>query len=323
MVTANSIPQLAKGVVSHDTKLTRDEVMFVYHKVLGRLPENEAVVADKLAKINTVFDLVLNLVKSREFKQIMMAKDAPVQLDHLILVGTHHKTGTEWMGDVFRTIANLLHLKFHNGVQSNLGADSNIFMQVDSFFELERLRAYRGLHIIRDPRDVIISGAAYHEKTTEEDWLQEPNAAFGGLSYQAKLRTFDNLYDKLVFEMKHRGKQTINQMGGWNYANENIIEVKYEDLIVDNELELFSRIFLFLGLSGPALPVCLDVAWTRSIFSGALKKHGVHIRSGRPQQWRNVFTKALGREFLGQFGDVLVRLGYETDASWINELAGE
>lgn len=225
-------------------------------------------------------------------------------------------------GRYIRTISRLLKLKFHNGVQRALEPNQQVFMQVDSAFELPKLPGYRGLHIIRDPRDVIISGAAYHEKTVEEDWLLVPKPEFGGVSYQEKLRSFDDAYDKHVFEMNNRGMQTIRQMGSWNYNDENFIEIKYEDLIVDSELALFSQIFLFLGLSGPALPACLDIAWSRSLFSGALKKNGVHIRSGKPKQWRNIFTKPLAYEFQELFGDVLVRLGYEADASWIDELIG-
>ncbi len=324
MTTASLTPQVLGGAAAGTGSLTRDEVLYAYSRVLGRAPENKAVIADKIANFPNLPELVLSLVYSKEFKHNLMVKSVSVvQPKTLIVVGTHHKTGTEWMGDVFRTISHLMQFKFYNGVQPSLGAGDQIFLQVDSAFNLPKLPPYRGLHIIRDPRDVIISGAAFHEKTAEEEWLLEPKGEFGEMSYQEKLRSLDSLHDKLVFEMNGRGKKTIHQMTAWNYRNENFYEVKYEDLVVDHDLALFSRIFLFLGLSGAILPICLDVAWSRSIFSGALRKHGVHIRSGRPQQWRSVFTKRLARQFHELFGDALIRLGYETDQSWVDDLADE
>ena len=110
-------------------------------------------------------------------------------------------------------------------------------------------------------------------------------------------------------------------MSSWNYDRTNIIEIKYENLIKDVEMNLFTDIFRFLGFPGLALPLCLDIAWTQSLFSHASPPKNQHVRSGRAAQWRDEFTKPMARAFLDRFGDLLLRLHYEVDDSWVEQLA--
>jgi hypothetical protein len=42
--------------------------------------------------------------------------------------------------------------------------------------------------VIRDPRDVIVSGANYHCKA-DEPWLHIPEKRFGGLTYHQKINS--------------------------------------------------------------------------------------------------------------------------------------
>ena len=237
------------------------------------------------------------------------------RLGPLVLVGTHHKTGTVWMKHIFEAISKTHDLKFYYGRQNKLPRETELFFSDHSWFRFKALPGnYRGLHLIRDPRDVIVSGAFYHQKSSEA-WLQEPRRKFQGQSYQRALNQRESLEAKIRFEMEHAGASTIHEMLTWNYANRQFIEVKYEELIQDESLVLFREIFTFLVYPESWMDSLLGIAYENSLFSGSVKQSG-HVRSGLPRQWEQYFTPELRQRFLELFGDALVRLGYEADDRW-------
>ena len=79
----------------------------------------------------------------------------------LIVVCTHHKTGTVWMGNVFRAVRKQYKRKLFAGKQDDLPPDADIFLQDHSKVDLDALRSrgrpVRCVHVIRDPRDVVMS----------------------------------------------------------------------------------------------------------------------------------------------------------------------
>jgi hypothetical protein len=234
-----------------------------------------------------------------------------------VLVGTHHKCGTVWMIKIFRAICVRRSLVFYDGEQRHLPRHYDVFFQDHSQFDFTTLVGpHRGLHLIRDPRDLIISAAFYHEVCTTERWLRRRRWAFYGRSYQTSLARLPSLEDKLLFEMMHSSGATIRDMLAWNYANPNFYEAKYEDLIADVALRRFQDIFAFLRFPEDQMDELLQIAFANSLFSGQVTAPPGHIRSGQPGQWRMFFTKTIHRRFLELFGDVLIRLGYERNDQW-------
>lgn len=254
------------------------------------------------------------------FRKNLASKDTvlkaePVELPNKIFVGSHHKTGTVWMRKVFKCICERLNLKFFAGEQRNLPGDFDLFMQNHSRFFPENISdPFRGLHIIRDPRDRIVSGMYYHQKS-EEKWLHKPMKELAGSTYQEKINNFNTMEDKLTFEMEHSGRWGIEEMLRWDYSDERFMNVKYEELIVDRDLLQFHSIFTFLGFPGSVIPICLDCAYNNSLFSGNVEK-SVHVRSGKSSQWKTHFNSDHKKRFVEIFGDALVTLGYEEDNSW-------
>lgn len=233
----------------------------------------------------------------------------------LILVGTHHKTGTVWMQKLFSEICSCYELKFYQGGQHGLPADAHVFLQDHSRFVFSDLpRSYRGLHLIRDPRDVLISGAHYHGRS-DEAWLHVRQARFFGRTYQQAICGCRSLTDAIAFEMRHEGGRTIREMMSWTYSNPLIVEVKYEDIASGEGMKCMSDIFSFLGYPQDSLSELVAIARRVSIFHGGTDGLG-HVRDGRAKQWAQVFDERLKSLFIDCFDDALIRLGYEVNHAW-------
>jgi hypothetical protein len=240
----------------------------------------------------------------------------------LIVVCTHHKTGTVWMANVFRAVKKEFKRKLYSGKQAELPPDADIFLQDHSKVDLDALRKrgrpVRCVHIIRDPRDVVISGCFYHVKTTEK-WANTPRAEFGGKNYREAISALPNDHEKLVFEMKHTGMKSISDMINWNYKDQDVFEARYEDLIDDTGYRVFRPMMEFLGFHGAELDKVLEIVHAHSLFGGAdgsTSGAKDHVRSGESRQWPKTFTAELKAAFKEIHPEALQRLGYEKTADW-------
>lgn len=248
--------------------------------------------------------------------ELVSSMRSECRLPNKILIGTHHKTGTVWLSSIFHDICRYHSLTLYEGRQENLPAQYDVFMQDHSFIDLASIGApYRGMHIIRDPRDVIISGCFYHQASCET-WLHQARKDLQGLTYQEKINSYRNIDDQILFEMEHSGRENIGDMLRWDYNRSSFFEIKYEELIADTDLMLFHKLFIFLGFPGSAIPGLLAIAYNKSLFSG-LHGKSVHIRSGKANQWKKYFKPIHKQRFIELFGDVLIRLDYEKDNNWI------
>ena len=241
------------------------------------------------------------------------AVEPAIQLDHKILVGTHHKTGTVWLAAIFEQLCNRLGLAYVKSGVDSLPAAFDVWLEDHSQFgSMLQQGGYRGVHIIRDPRDVIVSACRYHQ-TSNEPQLHVPKPEFGGMTYQEKLCSLEP-DAQLLLEMEHSAGYNIRCMTEWDYSNPDFFEVKYEDLMADTDLLLFHRIFTFLGFPAEVLPTVLGIAYNNSLFSGRVAS--THVRSGRSRQWEAHFKPVHKERFHQLFGDALMQLGYETGRDW-------
>jgi hypothetical protein len=248
-----------------------------------------------------------------------------------VLVGTHHKTGTAWMSNVFRQISRQLTVPYLDVTKTAVSwrddekkrqtlqhfisqAESRVivFDGHSQFPDLSAVDAkymthFRGIHMIRDPRDVAISAASYHARAAEP-WLHIPQAKFDGLTYQEKNRSFPTLKEKILFELDNSNRRIVRQMLDFN--NQGVFrDVKYEDVIEDTDLIAWGEILSYLGFEKTEMRAVLEAVWAKSLFGG--KQHrGTHITSGAKEQWRHVFDADLLKEYTNRFGSELVTLGY-------------
>jgi hypothetical protein len=177
----------------------------------------------------------------------------------------------------------------------------------------------RIFHLIRDPRDVIISAAHHHLKSGEA-WLHKPMPAFDGQTYQEKINSLPDDRSRYVFEMQNSANRVIKAMRKWNYNLPSSIEFKYEQMILDSDMILFTEVLNHLGFRESELARCRKIIKDNSLFGQVSTRSKRHINSGQPGQWKAAFDAKLARKFISLFGNVLVDLGYESDNSWAEAL---
>ncbi|MFC1849849.1 sulfotransferase domain-containing protein [candidate division CSSED10-310 bacterium] len=231
----------------------------------------------------------------------------------LILCCTYHKTGTVLFSHILRDIAREFQLKFQSCFQYQVNRDTDIWLQNHSRVNFKLLgRPYSGIHVIRDPRDVVVSGYFYHLRCSEA-WCLKPKTHLQGKSYQDYLKSLSQ-EEGLIFEMTHVAKYTINTMAQWNYHNSCALEFKYEDIMTNYE-QCFRKIFTYWGFGEPELEKCLEIAHRHNVnrlSEDELKKNS-HIHSKELCKWKKHFSERHLNMFQELYGDILVKLGYESN----------
>jgi len=107
----------------------------------------------------------------------------------------------------------------------------------------------------------------------------------------------------------------------WNNTNATII--KYESLVADGVGELSSAILHLTGKEADRARVS-EIIEKYSFENQSKRKPGEEntksfLRSGKPGDWRNKFTREAALMFDHYAGEELIALGYEKDRSWVND----
>ncbi|MCI5043264.1 MAG: sulfotransferase domain-containing protein [Aquisalinus sp.] len=240
-----------------------------------------------------------------------------------IAVKTHHKTGTNWMNNIFEGFANrvgveYIHLSQVKDIQERKelleqaaqGKEYKIFFHPYGRFPKVRIKnrmKFRGVHVVRDPRDMILSSAKYHQ-WSDEAWLHEPDEKFDGKTYQQALNELKTLDEQVLFEMNNSAAHHINMMH--NFDAQNIFfNIKFEEMRRDIDLMLWHRILLRLGLEAVDLAPAMELFVQNSIQFGKLKKTS-HIQDTSVLPWVRKFPKSQLPIFDEKFGKITRDLGY-------------
>jgi hypothetical protein len=245
----------------------------------------------------------------------------------------YHKIGTVWFGSILTRIARNWGVGFIDLRTSDAAIVAPTFALDGGSNRTDRLTGpFRGTHMIRDPRDVVVSGYHYH-LWTKEEWAHQPMQETRGFDAILELMPSfaDNSYQELLnalpkeegmrMELLFSSRITTGPMAAWDYQQPSFLELTYEDVFAD-EATWFQRIFDHYGLRPAAAHEAMNIVEERT-FSKVSKARssggaaeGQHLRSGRPQQWREEFTPALKELFREKHGLDLIRLGYERTLDW-------
>lgn len=250
----------------------------------------------------------------------------------------HHKCATQWIQDIVRDVCAQLairHTTYHSprefghDLPAALRANPTDFLCYSnaSAHFISGLSGYRAFHVVRDPRDIVVSAYFSHKHSHP---LPRPSATVSWLTadYRRTLQEVDQEAG-LLMVLERRANQ-FDQMLKWDYGQPHIKEVRFERLTT-NPVGEFRTIFQHLGLLDTASPTnrpqltveVLDSILCRHSF--ASKSHGrmpgeedpmAHYRKGTPGDWRVHFTPAHVSRFKAKYNDLLVTLGYEKNADW-------
>ena len=255
------------------------------------------------------------------------------------LAVTHHKCATNYLNKVCIEVAALSDLQFI-GVRDFFNEPGSEFSKSEAykrllsagkrdkpFFFIQRgdykkhikasnLVDYRAFHVVRDPRDMIVSGYFSHKysHSTEGPWHK--NWLVPYRKYLNEVSEEEGLMNEI--EIGH----SLKMMSSWNYDDPNILELKFEDLIA-NSLKIYGHIFDFLQLDVNAdeLEKIIQKYSFKNMSKG--REPGQedvthHFRRGIPGDWKNHFTNGHIELFKQKWGDLLIQLGYEKDKNWSN-----
>ncbi len=258
----------------------------------------------------------------------------------------YHKVGTVLLGKIFRKICKEKKWKFTSklGYQCKIKLNSEITSFGHSLLDIDCIKSpFVGFHLIRDPRDIIVSGYLYHLRTSEkwcvnehtsyrepirfplvpysqqhrnEIWKINYLKSLNGKSYQENIRSISQ-DDGLLFEMKNYGMWTIQSMNEWDYERAEILEVKFETIMENFESE-FIKIFRYIGINESDIDHCLSIAVEHDIGKKSEEEINAmsHVYSKNSTKWKDYFKDVHKELFKEKFGDILIHLGYENDNNW-------
>lgn len=251
-----------------------------------------------------------------------------------LCIGTHHKTGTVWMRRTFHKFASdngIPIVRGYNNAQLRTLPEAGPALVVhwnslfpQGFYDND---AARFLHIIRDPRDVLISGARYHLNAPlgNEKFLRVPRADLNGASYQEHLNSLPGLREQLLFEMENKHRETLHEMLLWPYGHRNVVDLKFEDLIADDDCTLFRGALTEMAVEGWDIDAVVQYYWDHSLFGGIAnaedRKANVlkHVKSGKPAQWKTKLPREVAEVYVKRYGKALIQLGYAENTDWVDQ----
>jgi hypothetical protein len=237
----------------------------------------------------------------------------PPLFEHPCLIGTFHKTGTMLMMHVLQELASAGGAKFWNiGLEPTPSTPWDIGFHWWSDFSDAGIQPqdYPTVIILRDPRDVIVSGMRFHCRG-KEPWLCLPDEALGGQTYQQALLAFDDDEQRFLFELQHQAGATIADMLAvkQSHAHRDTLFLTLEGLMSDRTFAPYIQLFSHLGLTEDYLPLVHTIARRHSVFDPDFKRTD-HITSGRPAAWRDALSPRVLQALDDRFPGCVAALGY-------------
>jgi hypothetical protein len=277
----------------------------------------------------------------------------------------HHKCMTVWIRQILRCVCAELNWSFVHvledihvrGMKIPEYISTNkvdMLSYQDPDMEIVRtLGDFVGFHVIRDPRDIVVSAYFSHVHSHPTDNWPEL------IAHRAQLQKLSK-DDGLLWELE-RIKRVFEQLYEWDYAQENVLELKMEDVIAD-PYDQMVRALLFIDaaveyapfktklLAGvarriregrlgylywipslivpnywlPKLPVEVLLRYIyEHRFSEMAKGRArgtedpsSHYRKGVAGDWLSHFKPQHKEYFKKNYNDVLLKLGYESTLDW-------
>lgn len=229
-----------------------------------------------------------------------------------IIIGTHHKTGTNFFSKFLRKLSLEKKISVWDRGSSPEAANeppdwqiyfdhwSKWVIDIDNY-------EFKGIHSVRHPMSLIYSATLYH-CTSKELWLHDKKDMYNGRSYADMINSFPTVEEKLMFEMKGSSRNAILRM--LEVAPDSrFCNVRLENISHDREMADLRRAFEFIGISESDADDWLSIAKTFSLsYAKALPKHST---TGVSDDWKKYFKDDVELEYRRIFGEAELTLGYD------------
>lgn len=246
----------------------------------------------------------------------------------------HHRCASEWINKLLFAICRILELTIVSVSNSSIfGGNIKKYVKekhIDwlcyinaDFNYIRGLDNLKGFHVIRDPRDIIVSAYFSHLYShPEANWLANHRKRLKAVSKE----------EGILLEMKFI-KGILQDLQSWNYSYPHILQIKMEDLI-ENPNEIFTKIFHFLELLDETLPpfrhkskkipleqLLFEIYNNKFSKNAQGRKRGEeniksHYRKGIVGDWVNHFNEEHIKYFKKNYNDLLIKLKYESGSDW-------
>lgn len=236
----------------------------------------------------------------------------------------HHKSGSTWIYHVLSDVATELGIEQHHAhggyafnrdlAKHRAENGYDLLTYVNAHYEYIRDLEVIGIHVVRDPRDLLVSAYFSHRNShPTEGWseLEELRRHLQAVPEETGL----------LLEMEFCSG-VLGDMASWPDRPSGILRLRFEEMI-DDEHRAFRAIVEHLGLLdrlGEATLSELVDRWSFERLTGGRRRGeedaGHHYRKGVAGDWRNHFTPAVVWSFKHRYNDLLLRYGYEEGPDW-------
>ncbi len=166
----------------------------------------------------------------------------------------HHRSGSTWLSGLLEEVCEHTGHRFAQVFDADMvGGDLSAFVQHEAievlvymnadYAQVRGLSDLRGVHVVRDPRDVLVSSYYSHRYSHPTEYWQ------GLVEHRAELESLSE-HEGLLAELQCR-RQQFRQMQEWDYEQEGVLELCFEDLVVQ-PLAGLTRALDHLELLAPA-----------------------------------------------------------------------
>ena len=184
---------------------------------------------------------------------------------------------------------------------------------------VESLNFHKAFHIIRDPRDIVISAYFSHKNThSPNDWpeLIEQRRKLNNVSIDEGLLLTIEFLEKL--SVNGVEVPLFRCLDTWDYTRDNILELKYEDYIKDEEKtwhEILNFLEIYDKLTKENFNGIVASASFKRLSQG--RENGTenihsHYRKGISGDWQNYFKDEHIKIFETKYFNLLKKIGYQT-----------
>ncbi len=255
------------------------------------------------------------------------------------IIFTYHKAGTSLFANLTEKLAASLGLRVavHYGQVWHVDPHADIVRLPHGLLGLRLDRRFRAIRVIRDPRDIWVSGYLYHRHCREfwcvntdfdptapigppqvdfsfqhrpERWKRRYLQRLHGRSYQQNLLD-RSLSDGLAFELENFTSATLDAMRAWWLDDPAVLTVRLEDIVHDFD-GMMLTIFRHWGATETECAAALDVARTEDIgrMSDAAIGERPQIHGRTLSKWRTILSQSQVAQFERLHGDLITALGY-------------